>query len=311
MYPDTGSKSIGGCFFMANKNKNSNKKAEVITFGIAAVALSSIFGFGLGGIIAGVALGFGIGKVIGIMASPLDTTTHNKEDEARRMQEEEERKQQELIRSMQKEAEEQRRSEEDAQRIPRSGDPAADAIINKGEEMLRIIRDENIAIPDSTLTGQMNTLSEKCRQIFITLSEEPAKAPQVRKFMNYYLPTTLKMLANFRTMQNRGVSVSELEEARTTTVRGMNMILTACQKQLDNLHKENMLDISTDIDVLEQMLRRDGYLEDELTGEKGLVTAARTAAEEQIRSGTPVLDFAGIASDESDSFQNRKNRSEF
>lgn len=294
---------------MANKNKNSNKKAEAVTFGIAAIALSSIFGFGLGGIIAGVALGFGIGKVIGIMASPLDTTTHNKEDEVRRMQEEEARKQLETARSMQRQAEEERRREEDAQRIPRSGDPAADAIIDKGEKMLRIIRDENIAIPDRTLTGQMNTLSEKCRQIFITLSEEPSKAPQVRKFMNYYLPTTLKMLANFRTMQNRGVSASELEEARVTTVRGMNMILTACQKQLDNLHKENMLDISTDIDVLEQMLKRDGYLEDELTGEKGIVSAARTAAEEQIRTGTPVLDFESIDAEKYQNSQLWNNKS--
>ena len=156
---------------------------------------------------------------------------------------------------------------------------------------LATIRKDNAAITDETLSDQMDTLCLKCEQIFRTVSETPAKAPQVRKFMNYYLPTTLKMLANYRTMQERGVSWQDMQEARNTTIRGMNMILTACQKQIDNLHKENMLDISTDIDVLEQMLKRDGYTENEITGNKGLTTA-RTAAEAQRRtSSTPVMQF--------------------
>ena len=66
----------------------------------------------------------------------------------------------------------------------------------------------------------------------------------------------------------------------------MNLVLTACQKQIDNLHRDNMLDISTDIDVLEQMLKRDGFTENEI------VESARTAAEAQMRySSAPVMDF--------------------
>ena len=66
----------------------------------------------------------------------------------------------------------------------------------------------------------------------------------------------------------------------------MNLILTACQKQIDNLHRDNMLDISTDIDVLEQMLKRDGFTENEI------VENARTAAEAQMRySSAPVMNF--------------------
>ena len=100
------------------------------------------------------------------------------------------------------------------------------------------------------------------------------------------------MLANYSMMQQRGVSYLEMNQARETTIRGMNMILTACQKQIDNLHRENMLDISTDIEVLEQMLKRDGYTENELTGIKDVTTTARTAAEAQMRaSSVPVMNF--------------------
>ena len=76
-----------------------------------------------------------------------------------------------------------------------------------------LIRRENAAIPDETLSRQMDTLSEKCEQIFRTVSEAPAKAPQVRKFMDYYLPTTLKMLQGYRKMDERQVSGAEAGHA--------------------------------------------------------------------------------------------------
>ena len=181
--------------------------------------------------------------------------------------------------------EEQKKKAEEAG-IPLTGDKAADQVINTGREMLATIKRENAAIPDQELSDLMDNLSIKCEQIFRTVSECPSKAPQVRKFMNYYLPTTLKMLANYRTMEQRGVSYGEMKEARETTVRGVKLVLTACQKQIDNLHRENMLDISTDIDVLEQMLKRDGFTDNEI------VETARTAAEAQMRySSAPVMNF--------------------
>ena len=157
--------------------------------------------------------------------------------------------------------------------------------------MLNTIREENILITDETLSAQMDTLYDKCQTIFRIVSEEPSKAPQVRKFMNYYLPTTLKVLANYRTMQERGVSYYEMSQARESAVRCMNMVLTACQKQVDALHKENMLDFSTDIDVMEQMLRRDGYVDNEILSNPR-ISEARTAAEAQMRtSSAPILHF--------------------
>ena len=271
---------------MSSKNPNSNKKSGGAGFIITLLILSSLSGFSFGGIIAGVLLGLGIGKITSIMGSGLDTTTHNRRDRERQAVEEANARKQaeEQARQLAAQAEEKKRA--DANRIPLTGDKIADQVITTGQDMIATIKKENAAIPDQELTEQMNNLSIKCEQIFRTVSESPSKAPQVRKFMNYYLPTTLKMLANYRTMQQRGVSYGEMKEARETTVHGMNLILTACQKQIDNLHRDNMLDISTDIDVLEQMLKRDGFTENEI------VENARTAAEAQMRySSAPVMNF--------------------
>ena len=271
---------------VSKKNPNSNKKSGGAGFIITLLILSSMSGFSFGGIIAGVLLGLGIGKIASIMGSGLDTTTHNRRDRERQAREEAVARQQALVRARQLAAEAEAKKQADENRIPLTGDKIADAVITTGQDMLNTIKRENAAIPDQELTEQMNNLAVKCEQIFRTVSETPSKAPQIRKFMNYYLPTTLKMLANYRTMQQRGVSYGEMKEARDTTVHGMNLILTACQKQIDNLHRENMLDISTDIEVLEQMLKRDGFTENEI------VESARTAAEAQMRySSAPVMNF--------------------
>lgn len=264
---------------MAGKNSNFNRKSGgtgfLITAGIIFLALR-----GLPGLLLGVVIGAGVGAVASIMGSKLDTTTHNKRDVERQRQEE-------ILRQQ----EEERRKKEEASKIPLTGNEQADNVILKGQEMLKTIREENIVITDDTLSMQMDTLVDKCTQILRTVSSEPSKAPHVRKFMNYYLPTTLKVLANYRTMQERGVSYEDMTQARDSAVRCMNMVLTACQKQIDALHRENMLDISTDIDVMEQMLKRDGYIDNEILANQRLNTP-RTAAEAQMRvSGAPILDF--------------------
>ncbi len=270
---------------MSKKNPNSNKKSGGAGFIITLLILSSLSGFSFGGIIAGVLLGLGIGKITSIMGSGLDTTTHNRRDRERQAREEAMTRQAEEARRQKAREEEQKKAAEEAG-IPLTGDQAADQVITTGRQMLATIKRENAAIPDQELSELMDNLSIKCEQIFRTVSECPSKAPQVRKFMNYYLPTTLKMLANYRTMEQRGVSYGEMQQARETTVRGVKLVLTACQKQIDNLHRENMLDISTDIDVLEQMLKRDGFTENEI------VETARTAAEAQMRySSAPVMNF--------------------
>ena len=270
------------------QKKRKGRKAGIIAAGVTVVLYAMLFplyriaDFVICGLLALLA-----GKVIGAMGEGLDLTTHNKQD--------------------------QKAQPKPVEELPLSGNGEADAIIAKGQEMLHTIRAENDAITDEVLSGQMDELERLCVQIFTTVAEKPQKAPQIRKFMNYYLPTTLKMLASYRTMNDRGVSVTDMTEARATTIRGMGMVLTACQKQLDNLYKDTMLDVSTDIDVLEQMLKRDGYADGGLgqVPSAGAGKASATAAAQQMNdTGAPVLRTPGAGKD--DDFvsfysQDRKN----
>lgn len=154
------------------------------------------------------------------------------------------------------------------QPIPKTGDAAVDSLVQKGQEMLQEIREENARIPDAALSAQMDRLDDVANRIFRTVAEQPGKAPQIRRFMDYYLPTTLKMLAGYRKMEERKVSGENAEATRAQIREAMDVVLRAFDKQLDTMYQDDMLDISTDIDVLETMLRQDGLIDSGIKGEK-------------------------------------------
>ena len=145
--------------------------------------------------------------------------------------------------------------------IPKTGDSAVDSLVEKGQEMLAEIRKENDLIPDAELSAQMDQLDDVANRIFRTVAEQPAKAPQIRRFMDYYLPTTLKMLAGYRKMDERQVTGKNAQETRSQIREAMNTVLKAFDKQLDALYQDDMLDLSTDIDVMETMLKQDGLID--------------------------------------------------
>ena len=94
-----------------------------------------------------------------------------------------------------------------------------------------------------------------------TVREKPQKAPQIRRFLDYYMPTTLKMLEGYRKMDERQVAGQEAQATRAQIREAMSTVLKAFDKQLNALYQDDMLDLSTDIDVMETMLRQDGLID--------------------------------------------------
>ena len=82
--------------------------------------------------------------------------------------------------------------------------------------------------------------------------------------MDYYLPTTLKMVRGFRTLDERGITGAQAQDARRRIGDALDVVIHGCQRLLETLYRDDVLDLTTDIDVLEQMLKRDGLTESDL-----------------------------------------------
>ena len=145
----------------------------------------------------------------------------------------------------------------EVQKRAASGNPEVDRQIEEGRATLRRIHEANEAIPDEVISAQIQRMENAGAAIFDALEKDVNKASQVRRFMNYYLPTADKLLNNYR--QLAGVSGgANVNSAIKSIENSMEMIATAFEKQLDALYRDSALDIETDIDVLETMISSEG-----------------------------------------------------
>jgi len=141
------------------------------------------------------------------------------------------------------------------------------------EELDKMLRDGALAIAemkrldgnidDEKISADIRQLETVSQKIFDQVKAQPEKLPQIRRFMDYYLPTTLKILNAYDRMDSTGVSGENIDSTKTKVEGMMNTNVTAFEKQLDSLFGADALDISTDITVLETMMAREG-----LAGEK-------------------------------------------
>ena len=154
--------------------------------------------------------------------------------------------------------------EEVAEKPVKTGNEALDKMIAESKLALSELRrlDDNIA--DEVISAQIRRLEEISGKIFSHVRQHPEKLPQIQHFMNYYLPTTMKLLNSYDLMDQQQVKGENVQGTMERVENIMETIVQAFEKQLDALFGAEALDISTDITVLENMLAREGLAADAL-----------------------------------------------
>lgn len=148
-----------------------------------------------------------------------------------------------------------------------TGNPEIDALIAERDRAVGEMHRLNDSIEDPTISAQIDQLESTTKKIIAHVVQNPDKLPQIRRFLNYYLPTTLKLLNAYDRMADVGVSGENIDGTKSKIEDMMNTIVTAFDKQLDALFGDEALDISTDITVMEQMLAREGIGGTQMTTE--------------------------------------------
>ena len=139
-----------------------------------------------------------------------------------------------------------------------TGDAKLDALIEEKDKAISEMRRLNEAIPDETISAQIDDLEETTRKIIDHVVSHPEKLPQIRKFMSYYLPTTLKILNAYDRMGAAGVSGENIDGTMEKIELMMTTTVTSFHKQLDALFRDEAMDISSDITVMENLLAQEG-----------------------------------------------------
>lgn len=125
------------------------------------------------------------------------------------------------------------------------------------------IRQVNDQVANEKLSAQIDRIGVITAKILEYQKSRPEKAPQLHSFLSYYLPTTLKILRAYGQLESQQIAGENITAAMARVEGMMDKVVEGFEKQLDQLFQGDTMDITADVDVLEQMLARDG-----LTGEQ-------------------------------------------
>lgn len=146
---------------------------------------------------------------------------------------------------------------EDLEQAQKEAQPIPEETREGYSGQLRDIRYANDRIADPVISAKIDRLEDLAGKIFRIVEEEPAKKAKASTFLNYYLPTTQKLLDSYADFEESGVSGENVSQAKQRIASTMDDIVAGFERQLDQLYQSDAMDVDSDIRVMEQMLRRD------------------------------------------------------
>jgi len=143
----------------------------------------------------------------------------------------------------------------------RTGDEKVDALLTEDRKSLGEMKTLRDAIPNDEVRTKADKLISITDQIFNKLQAEPNVYTQVKRFADFFLPTSVKLLRTYSQFDQSGVAGENITSTMERIDSALDMTLTSYKKFYDSLFENQALDIETDISVLETMFKRDGILE--------------------------------------------------
>ena len=134
-------------------------------------------------------------------------------------------------------------------------------LIEEGKESIEQIREANEAISGEVISQKLDRLEIILCKIFEYVENHTDELPETRKFMGYYLPTTLKLVNAYREMDAEPIQGENIRNAKHEIEATLDTINYAFENLLDSFYQDKAMDISTDITVLETMLAQEGLTE--------------------------------------------------
>lgn len=139
-----------------------------------------------------------------------------------------------------------------------TGDSLADTAVKEGRESLKELANIREMITSQNTKDNLASIEATVNKVLDAIQDDPKKAPRVRRLMNYYLPTLIKLADYYEKLEEQGESGENITGSMARIAQNLITLDSALKKQLDLLYESDAVDISTDITVMENMLAQEG-----------------------------------------------------
>lgn len=125
---------------------------------------------------------------------------------------------------------------------------------------IKIIRNE---LYKEEVAAKLDRLQYIASEILNYVEKNPKKLQEVNKFINHYLPITIKLINSYKELSNQVVQGENIKNAKIEIEKSIDIINNAFENLLDDLFEDVALDISTDISVLKTLFKQEGLTEED------------------------------------------------
>ena len=172
---------------------------------------------------------------------------------------EQQQEQKDTLERQQKAAEEERKK-----KAEKGLTPEVQEIVEAGEEYIRKIHECNDAIPGVEISAKISRMEMLVDKIFDRVEENPETVGDLHRLMNYYLPTTVKLLEAYEELDRQPIQGDNILSSKDEIEKTLDTLNIAFEKLLDAMFQDTAWDVASDISVLKTMLAQEGLTEDGL-----------------------------------------------
>lgn len=158
----------------------------------------------------------------------------------------------------QKALEEKKNLEAKAEASKKALTPEVQKILAQGDEYLAQIRKCNDDIPGEEISAKIYQMEQIVDQIFDRVEKQPDSVSELNRLMNYYLPTTIKLLRAYAEMDRQAIQGETIQNSKKEIENSIDTLNNAFEKLLDSAFRDTAMDVSSDISVLHTMLAQEG-----------------------------------------------------
>ena len=146
--------------------------------------------------------------------------------------------------------------------------PELNAMIQEGQAYIRKLHELNDIIPEEVISEKMDRMEGLLKEIFKRLEEDPTQMSQMHKLMNYYLPTTIKLLQSYSEFDDISAPGTDIIKAKAEIEKTVDIINEAFTELLNKLFQATVFDVTTDAQVLQTMLAKEGLTKNDFSEDK-------------------------------------------
>lgn len=133
-------------------------------------------------------------------------------------------------------------------------------LLEESNTSLKALKKVKGQISDIILEKHITNIIDSTEKIIKVLHEKPNKISSASKFLNYYLPVTIRILERFDEIYDQKLTSSSSKNFLDKIRNMITNIEEAFNNQLNNLYNDELIDTNAEIKVFEAMLKEDGLL---------------------------------------------------